>query len=118
MPAAVKNDRIRIRSARSAIVNASAPGGALVWCDVDGEGAIVGQDGHRTEKWLRDALAKDLHVDDREYYAVELAAKMPAKRDGAQLSDGAWVWLKPVKKRLIELAEKILNGEAPVTGSD
>lgn len=92
-------------------MSAFAPDGALAWCDEDGEGAYVGQDANRTMKEVRDALARSADTAEREYFAVELAAKMLAKTDGAELYRGAWVWPKPIKKRLIELAEKILNGE-------
>jgi len=113
MPLTKAQKKARLRIDASTIVPSSYVDGALVWI-VDGdEGGEIGQDGRLTIQSLRAMLAAEKIAESREAIAVEIAAKLLAHIDGAEFRENgsAWVWRKPIKKRLIELAEKILNSE-------
>lgn len=112
MPLTTKDEKWRLRIKQSTIIPSNYVDGALAWFIDGDEGGTIGQDGTLPIKRLREEFKKQDSRDMREGYAVEIAAKVIAVQEGVELSSkGAWIWRKPIKKRLIELAEKILNGE-------
>lgn len=108
MPITKAEEKTRLRIDRSTIVSSNYVDGALAWFLDGDEGGTIGQDGKLSVKKLREDLKKQADREMREGYAVEIAAKVIAEQEGAEFSSkGAWIWRKSIKKRLIELAEKI-----------